>query len=93
MELDRKLDKAEIKKNLINKPAGMKMDDKHKYKINNIVNEAAVLKDCYYNENDVNTAIRRYMEPSQGDSIFHQDEVNQYLRETMADMGKNASIK
>lgn len=71
VELDRKLDKAEIKKNLINKPAGMKMDDKHKYKINNIVNEAAVLKDCYMDENNVNTAIRRYMEPSQGDSIFH----------------------
>ena len=51
--LDKKLGKAQIKKNLISQPAGMIMDSKHNHKINNIVNDAAVLKDCYIDEKKV----------------------------------------
>jgi hypothetical protein len=40
INLDMKLAKGDIKKNLISKPAGLVMDSKHKHKINNIVNDA-----------------------------------------------------
>lgn len=76
INLDMKLAKGDIKKNLISKPAGLVMDSKHKNKINNIVNDAQILQECYIDEKKVNSNIRRYMEPSQGDSIFHRDEVN-----------------
>jgi hypothetical protein len=71
----------------------MKMDNKHTDKINNIKNDAETLKNAYLDEGHVKASLRRYAEPSQGDSIFHKDQVNQYLRDTMIDMSKNHSIK
>lgn len=51
----------------------MKMDNKHTDKINNIKNDAETLKNAYLDEGHVKASLRRYAEPSQGDSIFHKD--------------------
>lgn len=51
----------------------MKIDNKHADKINNIKNDAETLKNAYLDEGHVKASLRRYAEPSQGDSIFHKD--------------------
>jgi len=70
------------------------VQNKDKDKINNILNDTVTRKTAFgVNPDAIKPVLRRWTETSEGDMIFHKDDRNKYLTETMTKLDRNNTMK
>jgi len=81
--MDEKLSKERLRKNIKDRNNQLKVDEKDKLKIMNIMNDTFTRAGCKVKQDEIKPYLRRYLENSDGDNIFHRDNINKYMAETL----------
>ena len=76
LDLDAKLGKEDVNKYIIEGVQNHKIGQVDKDKIQNIMLDIQDHMDCFIDQQKVKQSVRKYTEPSAGDSIFNKDLVS-----------------